>query len=237
MKMIRLTPLVLVLAALLSYAQQAAAQIEIGVKVSPSVNFSRTFAKDQYNFKSEGAGAGIGIGIIGDYFFGANYAFSSGLIYNSKGGKISYDYNPYVAADPNDPAIPAPIKGKDDINLQYLEIPLTLKLFTNELSAGTRLYFQGGLSLNTLLASKVNDKKIDNNTGDRYNKRFNTFEIGAILSAGIEWPLGQSTKFMGGLTYHRGLTDVDNGHYSGILGDKKIEFKNNTIALDFGLKF
>ncbi|MFB9863337.1 porin family protein [Rufibacter immobilis] len=234
MKMIRLTPLVLVLAALLFYAQQAAAQIEIGVKVSPSVNFSRTFAKDQYNFKSEGAGAGIGIGIIGDYFFGANYAFSSGLMYNTKGGKVSYNYT--RAATPNAPA-PEPIKGKDDINLQYLEIPLTLKLFTNELSAGTRLYFQGGLSLNTLLASKVNDKKIDNNTGDRYNKRFNTFEIGAILSAGIEWPLGQSTKFMGGLTYHRGLTDVDNGHYSGILGDKKIEVKNNTIAFDFGLKF
>ncbi|WP_181307863.1 porin family protein [Rufibacter sp. XAAS-G3-1] len=228
MKMIRFTPLVFILAALFFCSQEASAQVEIGVKVSPSVTSTRTIARDQYNFKNDGASAAFGMGIIADYFFGANYAFGSGLLYSTKGGEVSYDYSPVAGTF---------LRASDDINLQYLEIPLTLKLFTNEISSGTRLYFQAGGSLNTMLAAKVNDRKVDNNSGDRYTKRFNTFEIAALLAAGAEWQLGQSTKLFGGISYHRGLTDIDNNYYSDLFSDKKVELKNSSFALDFGIKF
>ncbi|WP_210461988.1 porin family protein [Rufibacter roseolus] len=230
MKMIRFTPLVLVLAALLFLSQEASAQIEIGVKVAPSVTSTRTIAKDQYNFKNEGAGVGFGMGVIADYFFGANYAFSTGLLYNVKGGEVSYDYRQMNGT------AETRITGSDDINLQYLEIPVSLKLFTNEVATDTRLYFQAGTSLNTMLAAKVNDKKVDTE-GDKYTKRFNTFEIGAVLGAGAEWQLGESTKLFGGLSYHRGLTDVDDDYYAGTFSDNKVELKNSSFALDFGIKF
>ncbi|MFA1772283.1 porin family protein [Rufibacter glacialis] len=230
--MIRFTPLVLVLAALLFCSQKATAQIEIGVKVSPSINSTRTIAKDQYNFKNKGADAGFGMGIIADYFFGANYAFSSGLIYNGKGGEVAYDYTIPTAGGTGT----TQMKGSDDISLQYLEIPVSLKLFTNEVAPDTRLYFQAGGSLNTMLAAKVNDKKVDSE-GDKFTKRFNTFEVGAVLGAGAEWALGESTKLFGGLSYHRGLTDVDDDHYSGIFNDNKVELKSSSFALDFGIKF
>ncbi|ALI99282.1 porin family protein [Rufibacter tibetensis] len=231
MKMIRFTPLVLFLAALLFGSQEASAQIEIGVKVSPSVTSTRTIAKEQYNFKNDGARVGFGMGVIADYFFGANYAFSSGLIYNIKGGNVAYDYRQSSGTTQTI------IEGSDDINLQYLEIPVSIKLFTNEISAGTRVYFQAGTSLNTLLAAKVNDRKVDNDTGDRFTQRFNTFEIGAILGAGVEKQLGQSTKLFGGLSYHRGLTDVDDDYYASIFSDSKVELKSSSFALDFGVKF
>ncbi|MBC3540462.1 porin family protein [Rufibacter sediminis] len=231
MKMIRFTPLVLAFAALFCFSQEASAQVEIGVKVSPSVTSTRTIAKDQYNFKNDGAGVGFGLGVIADYFFGTNYAFSSGLLYNVKGGEVAYNYTQNVDG------VTTNKSGSDDINLQYLEIPLTLKLFTNEVAPETRLYFQAGGSLNTMLAAKVNDKKVEDSSGDKYTKRFNTFEIGAVLGAGAEWQLGQSTKVFGGLSYHRGLTDVDDNYYSGTFGDKKVELKNNSFALDFGIKF
>jgi hypothetical protein len=231
MKMTRITSLFLVLFALLAFSEQAAAQIEIGVKISPSVASTRTIAKDQYNFKNEGARVGFGMGIIADYFFGTNYAFSTGLLYNVKGGEVSYDFSQTTGSTNTR------ISGQDDINLQYLEIPVSLKLFTNEIAPDTRLYFQAGTSLNTMLAAKVNDKKVDNDTGDRFTKRFNTFEIGALLGAGAEWTLGESTKLFGGISYHRGLTDVDNDYYSSVFSDTKVELKNSSFALDFGIKF
>ncbi|WP_197088600.1 porin family protein [Rufibacter radiotolerans] len=227
--MIRISSMIVVMATVLFCSQEAAAQVEIGVKVSPSVTSTRTIAKDQYNFKNEGAGVGFGLGVIADYFFGTNYAFSTGLLYNVKGGEVSYSYK-----GPND------LDKKpysDDINLQYIEIPVALKLFTNEVATDTRVYFLAGGSLNTLLAAKVNDKKVDNDSGDKFTKRFNTFEIGALLGAGVEWQLGESTKVFGGLSYQRGLTDVDDDFYSGIFEDNKVELKNNTFSVDLGLKF
>ncbi|GAB2552208.1 porin family protein [Rufibacter soli] len=232
MKMIRISSLIVVMATVLFCSQEAAAQVEIGVKVSPSVTSTRTIAKDQYNFKNDGAGVGFGLGVIADYFFGTNYALSTGLQYNVKGGEVAYDYTFPTSVGSGTKRV----SGSDDINLQYIEIPVALKLFTNEVATDTRVYFLAGGSLNTLLAAKVNDKKVDSE-GDKFTKRFNTFEIGALLGAGVEWQLGESTKVFGGLSYQRGLTDVDDDFYSGIFEDSKVELKNNTFSIDLGLKF
>ncbi|MGV3541371.1 MAG: porin family protein [Rufibacter sp.] len=210
-------------------SRQAKAQVEIGVKFTPSLAYNRTLAQDKYNFEGDGADLGFGVGVMVDYFFGANYALSSGLMYNIKGGTVSYSFI-------TDDAIGLPQSGKDELSLQYLEIPVALKLFTNEISTDTKLYFQAGGSLNTMLAAKVNDKKVDNE-GDKFTERFNLFEIGVLIGAGAEWQIGTSTKLFGGITYHRGLTDIDDDYYAKTFGDDKVELKNDSFSLDFGIKF
>ncbi|WP_207436240.1 porin family protein [Sabulibacter ruber] len=226
--MIRFTSLAMVLAALLFFSQKASAQVEIGVKVAPSFSFARVIAKEQYNLKNKGSNLNFGAGIIADYFFGANYALSSGLLYTTKGSTISYDYM-------TDDAMGTRQTGENDLSLQYLEIPVTLKLFTNEISKGTRLYFQAGPSLNTMLAAKVDDRKVQAN-GDKFTEDFNLFEISLLLGAGAEWDLGQSTKIFAGLSYNRGLTDFDE-LYQKRFNDTKIELKNNSVSIDLGIKF
>ena len=214
-------------------SRPAQAQVEIGVKFTPSLAYNRTLAQDKYNFKGDGADLGFGVGVMVDYFFGANYAVSSGLMYNIKGGTVAYDFMKEVGGF----AGVQQVKGKDELSLQYLEIPVALKLFTNEIATDTKLYFQAGGSLNTMLAAKVNDKKVDPANGEKYTKRFNLFEIGVLIGAGTEWQLGTSTKLFGGVTYHRGLTDVDDDHYAKTFGDKNVELKNDSFSLDFGIKF
>jgi hypothetical protein len=148
-------------------------------------------------------------------------------MYRSKGAKISYTYDPQDGSNPSS-------TYKDDITVQYLEIPLTLKLFTNEVAPDVVIYFQVGGSLNTKVAAQVNNKKIIN--GEKTAKRFNVFETDAILGSGAEMQLGQSTKLFGGLTYHRGLSNIDN-HYKKLLNDKNISVKNNGVSIDVGVKF
>lgn len=201
------------------------AQVEIGLQLSPTISGNRFVAEDRYNFEKENNKLRLGVGVVVDYFFAQNYAFSTGLMYRSKGSEISY-----TDSDNNG----NPFTEKDDLSIQYIQLPLTLKLFTNEVAPGTILYFQVGGALNTKVAAQVDNKKVIN--GDKVIKRFNIFETDAILGGGVEFELGQSTKIFGGLTYHRGLTNIDD-HYKKKLGDKNISVKNNGVSVDFGLKF
>ncbi|WP_242923699.1 porin family protein [Pontibacter liquoris] len=204
----------------------AMAQIEIGLQVSPTIAGNRFVAEDKYNLQKESSSLHLGVGVVADYFFAQNYAFSTGLMYRGKGSEIKYSYN---RQDGN-----PPVSGKDDISLQYIEIPVSLKLFTNEVAPGTVAYIQVGGSLNTKVAATVNDKKVID--GQKVGKRFNVFEADALLGAGAEFQLGESTKLFAGLTYHRGLNNIDD-YYRKVLDDKNVSVKNNSVSLDFGVKF
>lgn len=208
----------------LTFGFTAMAQIEIGLQVSPTIAGNRFIAENRYNFNNESNTLRLGVGVIADYFFAQNYAFSTGLHYRSKGGDISYSYNNGSET----------ISGQDDISVQYLEVPISLKLFTNEVAPGAILYFQVGGSLNTKVAAQVNEQKVIN--GEKIIKRFNIFEADAILGAGAEFQMGQSTKLFAGFTYHRGLSDIDD-YYEELLGDGNISLKNSSVSLDFGVKF
>ncbi|WP_161889057.1 porin family protein [Pontibacter russatus] len=207
----------------------AMAQVEIGLMVSPTITGNRFIAEDRYNFEKENSSLRLGVGVVADYFFAQNYAFSTGLVYRSKGSEISYNYTREDAGGAT-----VTTRGKDDISLQYIELPVTLKLFTNEVAPGTIAYFQVGGSLNTKVAAQVNNKKVID--GDKVGKRFNIFEADALLGGGVEFQMGQSTKLFGGITYHRGLTDIDD-YYEKQLGDKNIALKNNGVSVDVGVKF
>jgi len=205
------------------------AQVEIGLMLSPTITGNRFVAENKYNLEKESSGLHLGVGVIADYFFAQNYAFSTGLLFRGKGSEITYTYS-------HDDGSGATVTtaGKDDIALQYLELPVTLKLFTNEIAPGAVAYFQVGGSLNTKVAAKVNDRKVID--GEKVLKRFNIFETDVLLGGGVEYQMGQSTKIFAGLTYHRGLTDIDD-YYEKLLGDKNIALKNNSVSLDLGVKF
>ncbi len=209
----------------LCFGLTAMAQIEIGLQVSPTIADNRFIAEDKYNFEKENNSLRLGVGVVADYFFAKNYAFSTGVMYRSKGSEITYNY---TAEDGSN------INGKDDISLQYIELPVTLKLFTNEVAPSTMIYFQVGSSLNTKVAAQVNNKKVID--GEKVSKRFNIFEADVLLGGGAEMQMGESTKLFAGLTYHRGLTNIDD-YYRDKLNDKNFSLKNNSVSIDFGVKF
>ena len=207
-------------------AQNSNSGLEIGLKVSPAISYNRFNAPSSFDFKSENAKFRGSLGIVLDYFFGDNYAFSTGLEYAAKGGKISYKPAPSIAD----------IRAIDELNVQYLQLPVTIKLFTNEVATDTRIYFQLGTSLNARISSKINgDNFYGPNNDIKANKRYNFFDADAILGAGAEWQLGANTKIFGGFSYHRGLIDIDRFYEKTV--NKDVTVRHNTFALDLGLKF
>ncbi|GAB2462959.1 hypothetical protein GCM10011375_14840 [Hymenobacter qilianensis] len=197
-------------------AGTASAQVEIGIKLSPSIAYLRADSPGVSNFKSEKSKLGIGGGLVVDYFFGQNYAFGTGLQLTSKGGTISYS-----GFDLN---------NEQKISLQYLEIPLTVKLFTNDITTDTKLYFQLGGKIGGVVAARIDGDKFYQGN-ERSRKHFIIPDAALLGGFGAEYQVGQSTKVFAGLSYHHGLANIDRYF------DNDVTIKNGEVALDLGIKF
>jgi hypothetical protein len=222
---------VLLTVAALALAPAAFAQVEIGLKISPSISYLRTDSPSATSFSSESSKFSFGGGIFMDYFFGENYAFNTGLFLTGKGGTISYtDRSGSVSA-----------RVEQKIAMQYLEVPLTVKLFTNEVAPDTRIYFQVGGSLAIPVQTRINGQKnyIDPfNSNSESTAGSHVFDVDANIIGGVgaEYQLGQSTKFLAGLSYHHGLIDTDR-YFEKSRNFDSVNIKNSIFSLDLGLKF
>lgn len=230
------------LALSLGAATAAQAQVEIGLKITPSLGFQRANGSVTIPFpvgndlsntvKSEispdGARVHFGGGLVIDYFFGENYAFNTGIELVGKGGIVKLTTTPGGAVQ------------SAKFGLQYLQVPLAIKLFTNEVAPDTRVYFLVGGQLGALVGANIDGKKtvpVPGSTDDRKaSKNFNTFDAGAQVGAGAELQLGKSTKAFGGLSYQHGLLNIIDKSYGGF-NSTAFTVKNSGVNLDLGLKF
>ncbi|TDN35970.1 PorT family protein [Hymenobacter sp. UV11] len=223
--------LLLTLAAL-AVAPAAFAQVEIGLKVSPSIAYLRTSSQSN-SFQNGNSKVGFGGGIFVDYFFGENYAFNTGLFLTGKGGTYSYQ-EPMPAG-----AKPTTVTHK--LGIDYVEVPITIKLFTNEIAPATRLYFQLGPSIAVPVGARINGDKYytDSYNGNAQTKALDhvfAVDLNVLGSIGAEYQLGQSTKVLAGLSYHHGLVDLDR-YFQKDRNFSDVSIKNSVFALDLGLKF
>ncbi|SNC77471.1 Outer membrane protein beta-barrel domain-containing protein [Hymenobacter gelipurpurascens] len=218
----------LALACIGASAGAASAQVEIGLKVSPSITSLRVDSPTQTGFQKNGSKVGFGGGIVVDYFFGQNYAFSTGLQLAGKGGKILF----------LDPTTSKRVEQK--IGVQYLEIPVTVKLFTNDIATDTKLYFQLGGTVGGAIAAKIDgSKRYIDPTTSKESKALDhviTPDAAVLLGFGTEYQMGQSTKLFAGVSYHRGLLNVEK-YYNKQRNFSEVSFKNSEVALDLGIKF
>ncbi len=196
--------------------------VRFGLKAAPNLSFIKPNTK---NLKNDGARMGYSYGLMADFLFGVshNYAFATGLYLNNTGTKSTYPY-----MDRNLERI---------TRYQYIELPLTLKLKTNEIGYMT-YYGQIGFGTAFNISAKgeldqVNaddPKKVDRLTDENLLDHTNLFKASLILGAGLEFNFSGNTSAMVGITYNNG--------FSNIL--KKVEIPDgagNTTKLDANLKY
>lgn len=219
----------------LASASTAFAQVEIGIKLSPSITSLRTDAPSANRFENGDGKLSLGGGLLVDYFFGENYAFSTGLFLTGRGGTFTYSDRPDGTTGANQP-----FTAKQKIAIQYLELPATVKLFTNEVSPGTRVYFQLGGALAVPVGTRINGEKrfIDSANQQETSASDHVLFIDAnvLAGAGVEYQLGANTKIFAGLSYHRGLVNIDS-YFDDERDIKDVTIKNSEVALDLGIKF
>jgi len=221
--------LVFILAFVVTTAWSQDSNFKFGVKVQPALAWFRVDAPDEPNFKSDGMPFGFGFGLITDFAFTDRYSFSTGLEIANRPGKTIYTYS-----ETNGTSV-VNYTRRTKVSLRFIEIPLTLKLRTNEIGYIT-YFFQAGVSPGYAIRSRAeieeNDKVIDDNAD--YSDQINEFNLSMILAAGAEYSLGGSTSLLFGITYNNGFLDlIDDEGYNG----KEVKGNSNYLALSLGVLF
>jgi len=175
--------------------------------------------------KSNGANLGFAYGMLGDFDFARNYSFSTGLTITTINGK-STEINPsrYAAAN----ADPAPYNLK--YMLQYVEIPLTLKLRTEQIGY-VRWYGQFGLSNDFNIGAKQNAELNGRSLGEDVSikKDINFYRAGLIIGGGVEYNIARGSSITTGLTYNNGFTDISS--------DNNKSVRNHYLGINLGIFF
>ena len=225
-------------------------RIRFGAYIAPNLSWMKpTATKDgNYAVQSDGSKLGFTYGLMAEYFFARNYGIVTGLQVNSTGGKQS-------STIINTPTSGAYVtSAKFDYRIQYLEIPLALKLRTDEIN-GFRFFGQLGATLGINIGKKatytVNYHSDTTNKvaeGDKI-KLDGSLTIAPIMlqmniGAGAEYPINNKLSAYVGVFFNNGFTpDATSPNrfnnatlgYQGEFADAKTRLNN--ISLRLGLFF
>lgn len=177
--------------------------------LSPQISWMRP---DHIDVDANGSVFGFNLGLAYNRFFEKNYAFSTGLFFNAAGGKLTYSDSTYANVGGEI------IEVTDlDYKLKYVDIPLGLKLMTNDFRR-TRFFMDVGLDM-------MFNFKARNDDGKSLSEEVKLFNSGFYVGGGVEYSVGGSTYLIFGLRYDGGFTDVTDNY--------TIEDKTNMNRLEF----
>lgn len=192
-------------------------QAKLGLKVSPSLSSNRILTDDKsYALATAGSAGRVKFGLEIDIPMSDNYAFGTGIFYSPK--RFAYSGSSLLNT------------FSEEYKLQYVELPVTLKLFTNEIQPDLRMYFQTG----ALLDVKVfEDHVVDHDAVEI--KNFKPYDLAFVFGTGVEFKAGVNTLLFGGLSYERGLVNVIGKTEGDLPAD--ISGRNDLFSLNVGVKF
>ncbi|MCB0410002.1 MAG: PorT family protein [Flavobacteriales bacterium] len=173
-----------------------------GMHFSP--NFS-WLSPNTSGYSSEGMKLGFSYGLSAEFFLSENYLFSTGVTFSTLGGKLKYE----GAKEVN--GIVTPTTVLQDLKINYLDIPLTLKLKTNPIGY---IAYYGNFGVNSQFRFKAKSNFEYENLNGLEDSDVNVssdvkfINISLIVGGGIEYNLSGNTNIMVGITYQNGFTNV-----------------------------
>jgi len=200
----------------------------LGLHFSPTISW---LSVNSGGYSSEGTKLGFAYGLSTEFYLAKNYLFSTGVTLNSVGGKIKYE----GVYDVN--GVISPSTVNQSIRINYIDIPLTLKLKTNQIGY-ISYYGNFGANLGLRYQSKsdyeyndfANVSISDVNTSS--NVKF--MNINLVVGGGIEYNLSGNTNIMLGLTYNNGFVNVldEKTHVLDASGKATIDSNGKAVKSD-----
>lgn len=207
-----------------AHADDDSKSFRFGLKAAPNFGFIHTDTKE---LKNDGSQVGFTFGLLGDFIIGGdrNYAFSTGLLLNNVGGKTTFPFNN--------------VNLNRSTKYQYIELPLTLKLMTNEIGYIT-YYGQIGADAAFNIAAKSDYDTFDQTgklvrmTDEDVMDNTELFRASLIVGAGLQYNFSGNTSLLLGLTYNSGFTNILKDVK---VGDTELKARQNYIELTVGMYF
>lgn len=251
MKKAKLLTLILLTAIIsnLSAQEDDLRKFRFGLHFTPNIAWLNPSSE---GYEKNGSSMGFSYGLSAEFFLAKNYLFSTGLTLSKLGGNLTY--GDYFHDKDNNVFLFSEID--QSYNVKYIEIPLTLKLRTNEIGYMT-YYGNFGLraGFNYSATGDFDYKNVSGgiSKGDVDIKDdIKFFNSWLVVGIGAEYSISGNTAVMFGVTFNNGfLNTLDNKlvetNSSGIPiqnadGSPKYKGKSanatlNYFSLDLGIYF
>lgn len=235
--------IIIIAISIASFVAKAEEGFSIGLKLCPSFAFTRV-SPSTYNDASNGtsyiySGDGVkgrfGVGVVIDYMLGKNYGFSTGLNFLLNGSGYQ------VSKSTGSGSTKVTKNEEYSYSIQYFQIPLLLKLQTGEVIENFSFYAKMGVSIDYMVGARVRGEKSVQLLGSpnviQTTDYINNLHSSLIFSLGTEYKWIGDMVLTIGVTYSRGISDVDNQKTNIESQKTKFEMYNDFIGLDLGVKF
>lgn len=197
-----------------SEAQQK--PFKFGFKLSPAISW---MSPDAVDYEGNGSAFTFSWGLMADITLMENYYLATGFNVSYFGGKLKYPHMESLETN----GIPMEYTGEMQraYNLRYIEVPLALKMKTNELAKNLLFFGQIGINTGFNIRAKANDEFSGSNpiSGD-YSYRENKLDIkdettlvkaSLLVGAGTEYVIDESVSIVMGINFNNGFTNILTG--------------------------
>lgn len=189
------------------YQVNAQRTVNIGLYVDPAIQFAVTPNLD----KNKGIGGGIGYGLMVDWDINDRFAFNTGIGGSYRTARVENMSLYSLKSTYYDTDIPVVMLPNSitKYKLQYLEIPINLKLKTNDIN-NYNIYALVGVTNRFNLGARANirpagDKDLAFDAKVKKDVFF--YDIPFNVGGGIHWFLKDNLRAVAGIEYTHGLID------------------------------
>lgn len=201
---LKILTLILFSSLFLNLSAQDDKKFRFGLQFNPNLSWLKP---NTSGYTKEGNNLGFSYGLSTEFFLSQNYLFSTGVLISSVGGKLNYQGVNII-----DDTTLFHTEVKQSYNIKYVEIPLSLKLRTNEIGYMT-YYGKFGLSAGIKYKSTSAKTYVDVTNSPKEEKINTSDEIffmnlWLVVGAGAEYNITGSTNVSFGITYHNGLMNA-----------------------------
>lgn len=188
----------------------------IGIKIAPTLSNVRTsVGEGGTSLERDGSALKFILGAFVDIPFKENYFFHTGVNFASKVTKISADNG-------------VTVMRMEEYDHEYIQIPILLKLYTNELALDTRLFFNFGI------IPEIRLNTSNEAPGNVLVSEFTDLDLAGNFGGGVERSIGVNTRIFAGLNYNIGFLNTVKTQSTAY---SDFTLKSNLFSLEIGIKF